>query len=115
IRSSILNPVFKFCIEQVEREGNMSEWHSNDLDSAEKLRAHCASLEKELKALRAQLERVADIKKERDLLQTVLNLIPDSIFAKDRHKKFIVSNKQHFTSLGLENEKDIIGKSDRDF
>lgn len=93
----------------------MSEWHPNDSDSLEKLRAHCASLEKELKTLRAQLDQAADIKRERDLLQTVLNLIPDSIFAKDRYKKFIVSNKQHFTSLGLETEKDIIGKSDRDF
>lgn len=97
----------------------MSEWHSNNSDSGmdleQKLREHCTRLEKELQALHLKLEKVTDIQKERDLLQTVLNLIPDSIFAKDKHKKFIVSNKQHFTSLGLETEQDIIGKSDRDF
>lgn len=74
-------------------------------DETAKLHERCSRLELELTSLRA----------ERDLLQTVLDLIPDSIFAKDKDKKFILSNKKHFRSLGCETLEDILGKSDADF
>lgn len=74
-------------------------------DETAKLHERCSRLELELTSLRA----------ERELLQTVLDLIPDSIFAKDKDKKFILSNKKHFRSLGCETLEDILGKSDADF
>lgn len=80
--------------------------HSSDHNEDAKLFSErCSRLEQELAELRA----------ERDLLQAVLNLIPDSIFAKDKDKNFILSNKKHFTSLGCNSLEDIIGKSDADF
>lgn len=62
------------------------------------------------------LEKAAEaIKYERNLLYTIMDLVPDSIYVKDSHRKFVFSNKQHFLSLGLTQREDILGKTDRDY
>ncbi len=51
---------------------------------------------------------------EKSLLDTVLNLIPDSIFAKDAQSRFIISNKAHYSSFGFTCAEQILGKTDFD-
>ncbi|MHB1687417.1 MAG: PAS domain-containing sensor histidine kinase [Ignavibacteriaceae bacterium] len=53
--------------------------------------------------------------KEKDLLQALLDNIPDTIYFKDKDSKFIRINKAHAKVLGLSDPKEASGKSDFDF
>ncbi|MBN2009018.1 response regulator [candidate division KSB1 bacterium] len=52
---------------------------------------------------------------KKNLLQTVIDLVPDPIFVKDRHSRFILNNRAHMESVGITRQEDMIGKSDADF
>ncbi len=52
---------------------------------------------------------------ERDVLQTLMNNIPDTIYFKDLNSCFTRINTAQAKMLGLANPKDAIGKSDFDF
>jgi two-component system sensor histidine kinase/response regulator len=62
---------------------------------------------------RRQLERA--LERERVLLRTVINNLPDRIFAKDTESKFIINNDAHIKALGAGSQSEVIGKSDFDF
>lgn len=49
------------------------------------------------------------------LLQTVINAIPDPIYLKDIHSRFILVNQALCTLFGKETPEDILGKTDFDF
>jgi|GEM_PF-1921555 len=75
-----------------------------------------ARIERELQGrqvleLQSQLQSV---RKEQELLRTILDLAPNFIFAKDQDGKFILSNRAHAEFTGARVE-EIIGKSDADF
>jgi PAS domain S-box-containing protein len=53
--------------------------------------------------------------KERSLLRTVIDNLPDFIFAKDTHSRFILNNRAHAQFLGAGFAADVLGKSDQDF
>ena len=53
--------------------------------------------------------------RERDLLRTIIDNVPDQIFAKSRAGRFIVANKALLKVLGAETLADVIGKTDYDF
>ena len=53
--------------------------------------------------------------KEKDMLQALLNNIPDTIYFKDKDSKFTRINKAHSKILGISDPKDAVGKSDFDF
>ena len=53
--------------------------------------------------------------KEKDMLQALLNNIPDTIYFKDKNSKFTRINKAHAKILGISDPKDAVGKSDFDF
>ncbi len=53
--------------------------------------------------------------KERNLLRTVIDHIPDHIYVKDRQGRFLVANAASLASIGLMHEEDLIGKTDGDF
>lgn len=53
--------------------------------------------------------------KERDLLQALLDNIPDTIYFKDKDSKFTRINKAQATVLGISDPVEAIGKSDFDF
>lgn len=52
---------------------------------------------------------------ERDLLQALMDNIPDLIFFKDRESRFVRSNAAHLRNLGAANMAQVFGKTDLDF
>ena len=59
-----------------------------------------------------QIESEAD---ERFLLRTLVDFMPDLIFAKDLESRMLVSNLAHARLMGLKTAKEMVGKSDFDF
>ncbi|MBF8296611.1 MAG: hypothetical protein HW389_3156 [Bacteroidetes bacterium] len=55
------------------------------------------------------------LERERALLATVINNLPDSIFAKDTDSRFILNNDAHIHALGAQSQSEVVGKSDFDF
>jgi PAS domain S-box-containing protein len=51
---------------------------------------------------------------ERNLLRTLINNIPDLIYAKDTQSRFLICNDALVKRMGKENEDQVIGKSDLD-
>jgi PAS domain S-box-containing protein len=52
---------------------------------------------------------------ERNLLRTVIDNIPDRIYAKDNEFRFLLNNKAHIEALGVNSIDDALGKTDFDF
>ena len=52
---------------------------------------------------------------KRDLLQALMDNLPDFIYFKDVNSRFIRINKAHARHLGLQNPDEAVGKSDADF
>ena len=59
------------------------------------------------------LKKVEDaLKRERNLLRTVINNIPDSIYIKDLDGRKLIANPQELKYMGFDKEEDAIGKTD---
>jgi PAS domain S-box-containing protein len=52
---------------------------------------------------------------ERNLMYTLINVLPDRIFAKDINRKFILTNTAHLKALGVNSQEEVLGKTDDDF
>lgn len=52
---------------------------------------------------------------ERDLLQALMDNIPDLIFFKDRESRFVRSNAAHLRNLGASHMDEVFGKTDLDY
>ncbi len=55
-----------------------------------------------------------ELRHEQELLSSLMNNIPDRIYFKDTHSRFVRVNKAHLSSLRIEDDQDIIGKTDFD-
>ena len=55
------------------------------------------------------------LERERGLLRTVINNLPDRIFAKDTESRFIINNDAHLHALGAQSQSAVVGKTDFDF
>ncbi|MFW5874218.1 MAG: PAS domain-containing protein, partial [Verrucomicrobiota bacterium] len=55
------------------------------------------------------------LSKERSLMRTVLDNMPDRIFAKDREGRYIASNQRHYRFLGADDKESVLGKTVFDF
>ncbi|HEO71958.1 MAG TPA: PAS domain S-box protein [Candidatus Hydrogenedentes bacterium] len=62
-----------------------------------------------------RVETEEALERERHLLQTLLDSVPDSIYVKDIHSAFILANQAHLQALGVGTEEDVVGKTDFDF
>ncbi len=60
-------------------------------------------------------ERTNDLQTERDLLGSLMDNIPDHIYFKDTHGRYVRINQAYATGLGLASPQDAIGKTDADF
>src|SRR5690242_20345541 len=76
-----------------------------------------AELSEEVRRLReraAQLEALAGAPSEHDLLQMVMDHLPQSLCWKDRNSVFLGCNLAFARSLGARHPSDLIGKTDYD-
>lgn len=75
--------------------------------------------EEELNKYRIHLEelveeRTQNLDKERILLRTLIDSVPDEIYIKDNDCRLILANKNVIKSFGMKEIKEILGKSDFD-
>ena len=54
------------------------------------------------------------LRHEQEVLDALMDNIPDRIFFKDLHSKFTRVNKAHYLSYGVKNSQEIVGKTDFD-
>ena len=62
-----------------------------------------------------QLRAEQELARERDLLKTIINNVPDLIYVKDRAGRFITANDALLALLGLASAEEMAGKTDYDF
>ena len=62
-----------------------------------------------------QIRAEQELARERDLLKTIIDNVPDLIYVKDRHGRFVTANAALLQLLGLKSTKDLQGKTDYDF
>lgn len=60
-------------------------------------------------------EEVAQLKRERDMLQMVINSLPDSIYVKDVQGRFLINNSACARLVGAASPDKLINKTDFDF
>ncbi len=56
-----------------------------------------------------------ELGRERDLLRTIINNLPDLIFVKDRAGRFVTVNTSLARIMGAESVEEVVGKTDYDF
>ncbi|MBN2011275.1 response regulator, partial [candidate division KSB1 bacterium] len=49
---------------------------------------------------------------KKNLLQTLIDIIPDHIYVKDKLCRFVINNKAHLRLIGAKTQEDVIGKTD---
>ncbi len=52
------------------------------------------------------------LKEERNLLRTLIDNLPDTIYFKDTDARKVISNKTDYTLIGATNEEEVLGKTD---
>ncbi len=57
----------------------------------------------------------ATLVRERHLLRTLIDLLPETFYVKDLNSRFLVANKALARHFGLESPSQIVGRSDADF
>lgn len=103
-----LEPQRRFGPEEMDLLTRFAALASVALDNARLYEA----AQRELAQRRATEDRLAY---ERDLLQALMDNIPDLIFFKDRESRFVRSNKAHLKNLGASHMDQVFGKTDLDF
>ncbi len=56
-----------------------------------------------------------ELERERNLLRTLIDQIPDSIYVRDKDNRFILANETVARRMGAASPADLIGKTDADF
>lgn len=69
-------------------------------------------------AVRYALERARmemELSRERKLLRTLIDNVPDLIYVKDRQSRYILNNRAHMRFLGLDDQVEALGKTVFDY
>jgi PAS domain S-box-containing protein len=73
------------------------------------------NLQRANEALESRIqERTGELAEQRNLLRTLIDHLPDSIFFKDIHSRVVIDNVAHAQSLGLHDPAEAVGKTDLD-
>lgn len=76
---------------------------------------HATQLEERVAARTRELQATqATLAEERNLLRTLIDSVPDYIYAKDRQHRFILSNEAHARDRGCQHPDELLGKTDYD-
>jgi PAS domain S-box-containing protein len=126
-RSEDMNKEEKQILEKAvrERTGEL-EIELADRKKAERKLIH--SLDKQTRNRRAIMNLLEDLKSEmyerkmvennlqleRNLLRTLIDSLPDTVYIMDREGRKVVSNKADVQYIGLNSESEVIGKTDID-
>ncbi|MCY3024088.1 MAG: PAS domain-containing protein [Planctomycetota bacterium] len=104
----------KFHVNQATRPDGSVHWH--------RTRKLPLTLSNGVKAVLVICEDItdsrqteADLHKERDLLQALMNNIPDNIYFKDCQSRFIRINSYQAYHMGLSDPSEAVGRTDFDF
>ena len=57
----------------------------------------------------------AALREERQLLQTLIDQLPDLIFVKNRDSRFLIANRATARVMGVGSSDDLVGRCDHDF
>lgn len=83
---------------------------------AEESARHALDKQRQLEQEIADRNRVEqDLVRERNLLRTVIDNLPDYVYAKDMLHRFIMNNLAHLHALGAADQAEVEGKTDCDF
>ncbi len=74
----------------------------------------CSALQGDLLVQRVQ-ERTIEITRQKYVLDTFMETVPDSIYFKDRESRITRANQAHAHQLGLDDPAEELGKTDFDF
>jgi two-component system, cell cycle sensor histidine kinase and response regulator CckA len=66
-------------------------------------------------ARRERLQAEQTLASERSLLRTLIDLLPDAIYVKDREARFVVANVACARHLGVRDPSELIGRKETDF
>jgi PAS domain S-box-containing protein len=56
-----------------------------------------------------------ELQQERNLLRAVIDNVPDLIYFKDAEGRYVLNNRAHLRSLGVEHQEEVLGKTSFDF
>lgn len=97
----------------------LKETEEKLIEQAQSLQEVNVLLEERQEEIKQQSEELSEnndkLESEKNLLRTVLDSIPDSIYIKDKSSSFITANKNMLELFHVDNYMDIIGKSDFDY
>ncbi len=93
-------------------EANLKHMQTLELRVAERTKELTQANEELTKQMSKRVEAEEKLAKERNILQTIVNNLPDTVYIKDRQSRFVLVNR--FPYLMIEKQ-DVIGKSDLDF
>jgi PAS domain S-box-containing protein len=71
---------------------------------------------RELEQAESERKRTVEaLASERNLMQTIIDSLPDRIYVKDLDKRFTLNNSAHIKALGATSKADALGRTDHDF
>lgn len=108
-------PVEVASIALRELDGKIKGYVSVNRDISERKQAE-AALQKTHDELEIKVqERTAALSQANALLQALMDYVPDHIYFKDLHSRFIRNSRSQASSLGLSDPAQAVGKTDFDF
>jgi len=83
--------------------------------SVKSLARHISSALEQADEYSERIEIERELSHERDLLQALMDNIPDTIYFKDINSRFTRINRAQAKTLGIKNPREAVGKTDFDF
>ncbi|MBB3205370.1 PAS domain S-box-containing protein [Rhodopirellula rubra] len=102
-------------VEKETREGKPDSWCSTTKMPLRNDRDEIIGTFGISRNVTAQVRAETELARERDLLKTIMNNIPDIIYVKDRYSRFMTGNQAILDMLGVKDVSELIGKTDYDF
>ncbi|MCX7838487.1 MAG: PAS domain S-box protein, partial [Anaerolineae bacterium] len=108
------DPWHAHCIEHRLRHYN-GTWRDCETIAQSYAREHSVDIVLSIRDITERKQASAALAAERNLLRTMVDAIPDSIFVKDTQGRFILNNAYHLQTLGVATQEQALGKTLFDF